>query len=102
MAEGIGVVRIFLASGNGPDPVLESILWRKADATRIARLGQRGRQRTRETELLLDIFAQEETGIGRPSAPLAVERNGFAPNRGQAQRCRGTLSPQSSVRRIAT
>ena len=31
---------------------------------------------------------QDETGIGRQTAPIAVEFNGFAPNRGQEQRGR--------------
>ena len=64
-------------------------------------VGQSGRQRASETELLIDIFEQDDTGIGGQAAPIAVECNGFAPNRGENQRCRVTLRRQISLHRIA-
>jgi hypothetical protein len=63
--------------------LFEYVCGSTADATRIARIGQSGRQRLSETELLIDIFAQDETGIRGQAAPIAVECNGFAPKRGE-------------------
>jgi hypothetical protein len=35
------------------------------DTPRLTRICQDGRQRTSETELVIDIFEQDETGIGK-------------------------------------
>jgi hypothetical protein len=65
MAQGVGIIRIFLASGHLKDPLFESVCWRKVDTTHSTRICQDGGQRTSETEWVIDIFAQDETGIGR-------------------------------------
>jgi hypothetical protein len=54
------------------------------DTTRSTRICPDGRQRTSETALVIDLFEQDETGIGRYVAPIEVERNGFVPHRCQA------------------
>ena len=81
VAHGVGIVRIFIASGNLKDTLFEYVFGSKVDTTRITRICQEGRQRTSETELVIDIFEQDETGIGREAATIEVELNGFVPNR---------------------
>jgi hypothetical protein len=65
VAQGIGIVRIFIARGNLKDPLFEEVFSSKVDTTRITRICEDGCQRASETELVIDIFEQDETGIRR-------------------------------------
>jgi hypothetical protein len=81
VAQGVSIVRLFIASGNWQDPLCEDVVWSAGDTTDITRLCQDGRQRTRETELVINIFEQAETGIGRQAATIEVKLNRVVPNR---------------------
>jgi hypothetical protein len=102
VAPGVGIVRLFIASGNGKDPLFAEGCWRKVETTRLTRSCPDGRQRTRETALGIDIFAHDETGIGREAATSEVALNRFVPNRCKEEGGRLTLSRERRVPRIAT
>lgn len=61
----MGIVRIFIARGHGNEPLLASVFCSKVETTRRTCLGEDGGQRASETELVIDIFEQDETGIRR-------------------------------------
>ena len=48
------------------------------------------RRGLREAELLIRVFEQDQTSIGRQATPIEVEINGFVPDRCQLQRARGS------------
>jgi hypothetical protein len=50
------------------------------DATRIARVRQHGRASTGEPQLVIDVFKQDHTGIGRQAATIEVKINCFGPH----------------------
>jgi hypothetical protein len=82
------------------DTLFEYVFRSKVDTTCIPCISQDGRQRTSETELVIAIFEQDETGIGRQAATIEVEFHSFAPNRCKEQGWRLTLGRERRLHRI--
>ena len=78
-------VGIFLACGNLPHPLFAQVFWGKVETTRIAPVRQHGGQSACEAEWVIEVFAQDSTGIGRQPAPIEGEANRFGPNWRQMQ-----------------
>jgi hypothetical protein len=52
--------------------------------------------------VVINIFEQDHTGIGRQLATIEVEVNGFGPNWCQGQRCLLRLEHHIGLHRIKT
>jgi hypothetical protein len=63
------------------DALFEQVFWGKVDTTHIARVREHGRQSTGESQLIIDVFEQNHTGIRRQAAPIEGKLHRFGPDR---------------------
>ena len=85
MAQSVRVVGVFIACGHLQHALFAQVVLGKVDPPSLTWVRQHGGERSRETELLIRVFAQDQTGIGRQTSPCEVEVNGFVPARCQLQ-----------------
>jgi hypothetical protein len=74
----------------------------KVDPSWIAWVRQHSGQVAREAELLIGVFEQDQTGIGRQAAPIEVESHGFGSDRCQVQRHEVEWGRDSGLHQIDT
>jgi len=72
------------------------------DPSWVAGVRQHGGQVVCEAELLIGVFEQDQTGIGRQAAPIEVELNGFGSDRCQVQRREVGWGRDSGLHQIDT
>jgi len=86
MAQGIGIIGIFIARGNWQHTLLAQVVERQVNPLGIAWVSEHGGQIARSAELGIGGVEQDQTGIGRQAAAIEIEIDGFGPDRGQGQR----------------
>jgi hypothetical protein len=98
----VGIVGICVARDDVVHALFAHVFSGEGDTAWITRVFAHRRQVARAAEWVIDVFEQDDTGIGRQSPPIAVELPGFAPDWCQAQRCRLPWGRPSGWHRIET
>jgi hypothetical protein len=81
MAQGGGVVGLFIARRDLLHALFEQVMGAKVHPSRLAWVWEHRGEGSRYAQLLIRVFEQDKASIGSQTASIEVQGNGFLPQR---------------------